>query len=80
MKYSKLTVPALTGEIFTEEEREFTRMYEAIMRTMGAGEWNYKNIASLLAGRKIIDRADIPITTLRISLKDQVSLRRKKFS
>jgi hypothetical protein len=58
MKYSKLTVPALTGEIFTEEEREFTRMYEAIMRTMGAGEWNYKNIASLLAGRKIIDRAD----------------------
>ncbi len=28
------------------------------MRVIGAGEWNYKNIASILAGRKIIERAD----------------------
>lgn len=58
LKYSKFTIPALVGEIFTEDEREFTRMYEAVLRLMGAGEWNYKNIASILAGRKLIDRAD----------------------
>lgn len=58
LKYSKLTVPALIGEIFTEEEREFSRVYEAILRAIGAGEWNYKKIASVLAERKIIERAD----------------------
>lgn len=58
LKYSKLTVPALIGEIFTEEEREFSRVYEAILRAIGAGQWNYKKIASVLAERKIIERAD----------------------
>ena len=58
LKYSKFTIPALVGEIFTEEEREFSRVYEAALRLIGSGEWNYKNIASILAGRKIIERAD----------------------
>jgi AAA+ ATPase superfamily predicted ATPase len=58
LKYSKFTVPSLVGEIFTEEEREFTKVYEAILRLIGAGELDYKNIASILAGRKVIDRAD----------------------
>ncbi|MDP2766810.1 MAG: AAA family ATPase [Candidatus Methanoperedens sp.] len=58
LKYSKFTIPALVGEIFTEEEREYSRVYEAVLRLMGAGEWNYKNIASILAGRRLIERAD----------------------
>lgn len=58
LKYSKFTVPSLVGEIFTEEEREFTKVYEAVLRLIGAGELNYKNIASILAGRKVIERAD----------------------
>jgi AAA+ ATPase superfamily predicted ATPase len=58
LKYSKFTVPSLVGEIFTEEEREFTKVYEAILRLIGAGELDYKNIASILAGRKVIERAD----------------------
>ena len=58
LKYSKFTVPSLVGEIFTEEEREFTKVYEAILRLIGAGELDYKNIASILAGRKMIERAD----------------------
>ncbi|MFZ3169101.1 MAG: AAA family ATPase [Candidatus Methanoperedens sp.] len=58
LKYSKFTIPSLVGEIFTEEEREFTKVYEAILRLIGAGELDYKNIASILAGRKVIERAD----------------------
>ncbi|CAG0965864.1 hypothetical protein METP2_01084 [Methanosarcinales archaeon] len=58
LKYSKFTVPSLVGEIFTEEEREFTKVYEAILRLIGAGELDYKNIASILASRKVITRAD----------------------
>lgn len=58
LKYSKLTVPGLIGEIFTEEERELTIVYEAIIRLLGGGEWNYKNISRLLADRQIVKRAD----------------------
>ncbi len=58
LRYSKLTIPALVGEIFTEEEREFSRVYEAVLRLVGAGEWNYKNVASMLSDRKLIERAD----------------------
>lgn len=58
LKYSKFTVPALVGEIFTEEERGYTRVYEAILRLLGAGEWDYKKIASILAERKLIGKAD----------------------
>jgi AAA+ ATPase superfamily predicted ATPase len=58
LNYSKFTISALIGEIFTEEEREFSRVYEASLRLIGAGEWDYKNIASILAGRKLIERAD----------------------
>ena len=58
LRYSKLTIPALVGEIFTEEERSFTKVYEAVLRLIGSREWNYKNIASLLAARKVIENAD----------------------
>jgi hypothetical protein len=58
LNYSKLTIPSLIGEIFTEEERELTRIYEAILRLLGAGYWDYKEIASLLASRGLIERAD----------------------
>lgn len=56
--YSDFTIPALVGEIFSEEERELTKTYEAILRLLGSGEWNYKNIASILTNRGIISRAD----------------------
>jgi len=58
LRYSKLTIPALIGEIFTEEERELTRTYEAILRLLGAGEWDYRQVTKILADRGLIDRAD----------------------
>jgi AAA+ ATPase superfamily predicted ATPase len=58
LKHCRLTIPALVGEIFTEEERKLTRVYEAILRVVGAGEWDYRGVASVLAGRGLIGRAD----------------------
>lgn len=58
LRHCKLTIPALIGEIFTEEERELTRIYEAILRLMGAGEWDYKRVAAILADRGLIKKAD----------------------
>ena len=51
---SRYVITALTGEIFTEEERELTRKYEAILRLVGAGVWNTQELASILYSRELI--------------------------
>jgi uncharacterized protein len=58
LRYSKFTIPSLIGEVFTEEERKLTRTYESIIRLMGAGKWDYREIAGILAGRGLISSAD----------------------
>ncbi len=51
---SKFVISSLMGEIFSEEERELGRKYEAILSLVGSGVWNTKQIASILYSRKII--------------------------
>lgn len=48
------TITSLIGEIFTEEERERTRVYESLLGLMGSGVWSAKDLASILYTRKII--------------------------
>ncbi len=47
-------IPALIGEIFTEEERELTKTYYSIISLMGEGYSDYREIASILYSRRII--------------------------
>lgn len=51
---SKYTIKALIGEIFTEEERELTKKYDAILSIIGSGIWNTRDLTSLLYARKLI--------------------------
>lgn len=51
---SRQTITALVGEIFTEEEREFTKKYEAIIELIGSGVWSTRELTSLLYSRKFI--------------------------
>jgi uncharacterized protein len=51
---SKQIITGLIGEIFTEEERELTRKYEAILNLIGGGIWNTKELTSILYSRKLI--------------------------
>lgn len=51
---SKYTIAALIGEIFTEEERELTIKYEAILNLIGSGIWNVNELTSILYSRKLI--------------------------
>jgi hypothetical protein len=46
------------GEVFTEEERQLTVTYEAILRLVGSGRWRSTEIASTLYGRGILKQAD----------------------
>lgn len=54
IQHSKFTIPALIGEVFTEEERELTKVYEGIISSLGSGKWDYTLIGSLLYNRGLI--------------------------
>ncbi|RLE97591.1 MAG: hypothetical protein DRJ63_08970 [Thermoprotei archaeon] len=52
----KLTVPALVGEIFIEEERELSERYEGILRAVASGKQTISEITNYLYARKLISR------------------------
>lgn len=52
------TTPALVGEIFLEEERELSAVYEGILRAIATGIINSGEISSYLFSRKVIKKED----------------------
>ncbi|RLI91743.1 MAG: ATP-binding protein [Candidatus Altiarchaeales archaeon] len=48
------TIISLIGEIFTEEEREITNVYEALLSLIGSGVFKNKELASILYSRNVI--------------------------
>ncbi len=46
-----MVTKALIGEIFEEEERQLTNLYEAILLALAEGEWNTSTISGVLASR-----------------------------
>ncbi len=55
---SILTVPALIGEIFSEEDRKLSNTYEGVLRSVSVGKQSSGEIASYLFSRKIIRKDD----------------------
>jgi len=45
---------SLVGEVFEEEERRLTRLYEAVLRLLGAGVWEASTLASMLYRRGLL--------------------------
>jgi hypothetical protein len=54
----KLTVPSLIGEIFTEEERMYSRVYDGILKAVADGKQVSTEIASQLYSLKLIPAQD----------------------
>ena len=54
----KLTVPSLIGEIFTEEERTYSRIYDSILKAIADGKQISTEIASQLYSSKLIPAQD----------------------
>ena len=58
IKTSKYLVPALVGEIFTEEERTLSAIYGGVLRAIAGGEEISSGISSYLFSRKLIKKDD----------------------
>lgn len=52
------TIPALVGEIFLEEEREISAIYEGILRGIAVGKIGSGEISSYLFSKKLIKKDD----------------------
>ncbi len=52
------TIPALIGEIFLEEEREISAVYEGILRSIALGKINSGEISNYLFSKKLIKKDD----------------------
>lgn len=52
------TIPALVGEIFLEEEREISAVYEGILRGIAIGKIGSGEISSYLFSKKLIKKDD----------------------
>jgi len=55
---ARLTVPALMGEIFTEEERMYSRVYDGILKAVAAGKNISTEITSQLFSNRLIPAQD----------------------
>lgn len=51
---SSQIISALLGEIFSEEERELSKKYQAILALIGAGVWGTKELTNVLYSRNLI--------------------------
>ncbi|AEH23969.1 Archaeal ATPase [Pyrococcus yayanosii CH1] len=82
----KGNVPSLIGEIFTEEERELTRRYSAILETVADGKSSSGEIAKELYSRGLIEKethsavAPYLETLVNMGILERISLfgKRKK--
>ncbi len=54
----KMAIPALVGEIFVEEDRHLTEIYEGIIRAVSVGKQTSGKISSYLFSRKLIRKDD----------------------
>jgi hypothetical protein len=52
--YLATSIHGLIGEVFEEEERALTRVYDAILRLVGEGMWKPSEIAGVLASNNMI--------------------------
>jgi len=74
VRYTKLSVPGLVGEVFAEEDRKMTMMYDSMLRLIGSGTWDTKKMSSLLYSRGAIDQPGSHRVSAYVSNLEQMGL------
>ena len=58
LRLSRGSIKALIGEVFLEEDKKLSHIYEGIIRALCLRKWKLGEIANLLYSRNIIDKPD----------------------
>jgi hypothetical protein len=73
----KLTVPSLIGEIFSEEERTYSRTYDAILKAVADGKQISSEISSYLYSLKLIPAEDPSLIHPYLKILENIGLLEK---
>ncbi|MDK2464802.1 MAG: ATP-binding protein [Candidatus Korarchaeota archaeon] len=57
-----MSAQGLVGEVFTEEERNLTALYESVMRLLAEGVWRPSEIAGILSSRGLLEGGTPAVT------------------
>ncbi|MGC8576429.1 MAG: hypothetical protein ACP5M7_00260 [Thermoproteota archaeon] len=74
----RLTVPSLVGEIFSEEERTYSRTYDAILKAIADGRQVSTEIASYLYSLKLIPTEDPSLVQPYLKILENIGLIEKE--
>ena len=80
MASSRMAVPALIGEVFTESDRSLSQVYEGVIRALGARLWKPGDIAARLHESGLVSTGGSTEVTqylanlIRMGLVDRVSV------
>jgi hypothetical protein len=74
----RLTVPSLIGEIFSEEERTYSRTYDAILKAIADGKQISTEIASYLYSLKLIPAEDPSLVQPYLKILENIGLIEKE--
>ncbi len=74
---SRRTIPALIGEIFLEEERTLSMIYEGILRAISCGKINSGEISSYLFSRKLLNKDDPSLIQKHLDILTELGLIRR---
>jgi len=58
LQLSREAIRALIGEVFLEEDKSLSNVYEGIIRSLACGKWELGEVADRLFSRKVIDKPD----------------------
>ncbi|MEW5936977.1 MAG: AAA family ATPase [Candidatus Thermoplasmatota archaeon] len=58
MEYSESAIPALIGEVFLDEGRFMSGIYESVVRAVAGGKTTLKEVSDQLFSKKLIDAND----------------------
>jgi predicted AAA+ superfamily ATPase len=50
-----MSAKGVIGEVFGEEDRKLTKLYEETLKLLGTGVWNTKEIANILYSRELLE-------------------------
>ena len=65
---------SLIGEVFTEEEKQLTRLYEALLRLLAQQYWSSKTLAQKLYEARLISSPQLGVVTGLLSQLEKMGL------
>ncbi len=74
LEYSRSAIPALIGEVFLDEDRFLSNVYESIIRSIASGKNTLKEVSDQLFSKKLINASDPSLVRPYVKIMEDMDL------